>query len=151
MRLYSDLHGFFAPSGGSVPAHVLVTNLRPDIFLVNESSREVVVFELTCPWDSNIDRSHSFKENKYSPLIADLSRHYRTYLFSVEISVRGQVSSANKGRLKAFAYRICSEPKTTFRSLVEVCSRVALLSSFSIFCARSEPSWSDPAVLMHHN
>ena len=48
------------PGGGSVPPSVLVTNLRPDIFIVNESTREVIVFELTCPWDNNIARSHSY-------------------------------------------------------------------------------------------
>ena len=99
MQLFSDLPGFLAPGGGSVPPNVLTTNLRPDIFLVNEASHEVVIFELTCPWDSNISRSHTFKEEKYAPLVADLSRRFKTYLFSVEVSVRGQVTSDNKIRL----------------------------------------------------
>ena len=43
-QLYSDLPGFLASGGGSVPPNVLVTNLRPDIFIVNESTREVIVF-----------------------------------------------------------------------------------------------------------
>ena len=146
-RLFSDLPGFLAPGGGSVPPSVLVTNLRPDIFIVNESTREVIVFELTCPWDNNIARSHSYKEDKYAPLVADLSRSYKTFHFSIEISVRGQVSSDNKRRLKAFVYRACTEPKPIFKSIVRICSKVALLSSFSIFMARSEPSWENPAFL----
>ena len=105
------------------------------------------IFELTCPWDNNIDRSHSFKEDKYAPLVADLSRRYKTFHFSIEISVRGQVSGNNKSRLKAFVYRVCAEPKPIFRSIVQTCSKVALLSSFSIFMARSEPSWLEPALL----
>ena len=150
MRLYSDLPGFLAPGGGSIPPHVLVTNLRPDIFIVDDSSRIAVVFELTCPWDKNIDRSHSYKEDKYAPLVADLSRSYRTFHFSVEISVRGQVTGGNKARLKAFVYRVCTDPKVVLKTLVPICSKVSLLSSFSIFSARSEPSWIDPAILMHH-
>ena len=71
--LFSDLSGFQAPHGGTIPPHVLVTALRPDLVILNEISREIIIFELTCPWDSNTDRSHSFKEDKYAALIADLS------------------------------------------------------------------------------
>ena len=110
-----------------MPPSVLVTNLRPDIFIVNKSTREVIVFELTCPWDNNIARSHSYKEDKYAPLVADLSRSYRTFHFSIEISVRGQVSSDNKRRLKAFVYRACMEPKPIFKSIVRIFSKVALM------------------------
>ena len=122
--------GYWAPGGGSIPPNILVTNLRPDIFVVNEASREVIVFELTCPWDTNIARSHDFKEAKYAPLIADLSHRYKTYNFSVEISVRGQVSKHNKERLKAFIYRSCSDPKPISKSTMQICSKTALLSSF---------------------
>ena len=147
MQLFSDLPGLLAPSGGSIPAHILVTNLKPDIFIVNEATSEVILFELTCPWDANVSRSHTYKEEKYAPLVADLSRRYRTFHFSVEISVRGQVSGDNKKRLKAFIYRACTEPKLVFKSMTKICSKLALLSSFSIFAARSEPSWVDPPLL----
>ena len=149
MKLFSDLPGFLAPGGGSIPPHILVTTQRPDIFIVNESSREVIVFELTCPWDSNITRSHVFKQEKYGPLVADLSRHFKTYHFSIEVSVRGQITGDNKNRLKSFVYRCCAEPKATFKKIVPIFSKVALLSSFSIFAARNEPSWSEPPMLMH--
>ena len=147
MQLFSDLPGFLAPNGGSIPSHVLVTNLRPDIFIFNESKHEAVTFELTCPWDGNIGRSHAYKEEKYSPLVADLSHSYKTYLFSVEVSVCGQVKAENKKRLKAFVYRVCEEPKSVFKPIVMTLSKIALLSSFSIFTARNEPSWSDPPLL----
>ena len=149
-RLYSDLPGFLAPGGGSIPPHVLVTNLKPDLFIVDDVSRIAVLFELTCPWDGNIDRSHAYKEDRYAPLIADLSRSYTTYHFSVEVSVRGQVTTANKSRLKAFVYRVSSDPKRVFKELIPVISKISLLSSFSIFSARNEPSWTNPATMLHH-
>ena len=62
--LYSDLNGFQAPHGGVIPPDVLVTVLRPDLFLVDESAREVVQLELTCPWDRNINRSHDYKQER---------------------------------------------------------------------------------------
>ena len=150
VRLYSDLPGFLAPGGGSIPPNIIVTNQRPDLFIVNEPAREVIIFELTCPWDGNIERSHTFKEERYSHLVADLSQRYVTYLFLVEVSVRSQVTKDNRKRLKAFTYRVCSEPRKVFSSIVQICSKVALLSSFSVFSARNEPSWSETSFILYH-
>ena len=145
---FSDIDGHQAPHGGTIPPHVLVTSLRPDIVVLSESLREVIIFELTCPWDSNIDRSHAYKEEKYAPLVADLSRNFKVFSFSVEVSVRGQISKGNRERLKAFVYRCCSEPKKNFGILFENCSKASLLSSYSIFSARREPSWRNPSNLV---
>ena len=73
MTLYSDMPGFQAPNGGTIPPHVLVTALKPDIVGINTLSQEVIVPKLIRPWDSNIVQSHNFKSKKYAPLIADLS------------------------------------------------------------------------------
>ena len=75
-------------------------NLGPDIFIVDESSRVAVVFELTCPWDNSNIVTHASKEDKYSSLVAHFSNTYGTFHFFVEVSVRGQVTGANKARLK---------------------------------------------------
>ena len=145
--LYSDLEGHRAPHGGVVPPDVLVTPLKPDLFLVNESAREIVLLELTCPWDGNITRSHDYKQDRYAALVADLSRNYKVFHFSVEVSVRGQISKDNRTRLKSFAYRCCRDPKKVFGRLNLHCSKISLLCSYSIFCARKEPSWSSPRLL----
>ena len=137
-----------SPSGGTIPPHILVTQLRPDIFIFNEESREAVVFELTCPWDGNIDRAHAYKEGKYAPLVADLSRSFVTYHFSVEVSVRGQLTKGNRNRLKAFIFRVCTDPKLVMKAIFRDSSKAALLSSFSIFSARGEPSWNSPSPLV---
>ena len=129
---------------------VFVVLFKIRVFIVNETSRVIVMFELTCPWDANIARSHEFKENKYAPLVADLSRRYKVFNFSVEVSVRGQVSKPNKERIKVFLYRACSDPKSISKSAVWVCSKVSLLSSFSVFSARNEPTWESPAPLIHY-
>ena len=58
-QLFSDLDGFHAPHGGVIPPNVLATNLKPNLFLVNESTKVILLLELTCPWDSNIERAHN--------------------------------------------------------------------------------------------
>ena len=140
--------GLQAPHGGSIPPHVLVTNLRPDIFIMDEPKRELIVFELTCPWDSNISSSHTYKEDKYAPLVADLSREFTVYHFSFEVSVRGQVTKSNRARLKEFVYRCCGDRKKLSKSLTEKCSKAALLASYSLFSARKEPAWTSPGPLI---
>ena len=146
--LFSDLHGFQAPHGGVIPPNILVTSLRPDIFLINEDTRIAVLFELTCPWEKNIERDHTYKEEKYSPLVADLSREYQVFQFSVEVSARGFISKENKARIKAFSLKCCEARNAEIQNLIKMCSKAALLTSFSIFSARNEPSWSSPLPLL---
>ena len=147
MVLYSDIPGFQAPHGGTIPPHVLTTNLKPDVVVINEVLRKVVVFELTCPWDSNIDRSHAFKEEKYAPLVRDLSRDFSVYHYSVEVSARGQVTKSNRLRLKNFVFQICNNARHLSKSVIRVMSKAALLSSFTMFSARNEPAWQNPLPL----
>ena len=43
--LFADLEGFCAPHGGVIPPHLLVTNFKPDLFIVNEVTKVVVLLE----------------------------------------------------------------------------------------------------------
>ena len=145
--LFSDLPGMQAAHGGTIPPHVLVTTYKPDIFLLNESMSSIIIFELTCPWDRNIDRSHEFKEEKYATLVTDLSQNYSVSLFSVEISSRGLVTPANRARIKAFLFKCCTNAKSITKPAISICSKASLLSSYSLFSAQNEPSWNSPAPL----
>ena len=55
----------------------------------------------------------------------------------------GRLRRRRKKRLKAFVYLICD----VFKPMVATVSKIALLSSFSIFAARAEPSWSVPNLI----
>ena len=150
MALFSDLPGCQAPHGGTVPPHVLVTALKPDIVIVSENSLEVIVFELTCPWDTNIARSHNYKTEKYAPLVADLAQTRVVSFFSIEVSARGQLTKENRSRLKCFLMKSCNGSNALFKSLVNFASKASLLTSYSIFSARKEPTWEDPSPLVVH-
>ena len=147
-ELFSDLDGFQAPHGGTIPPDILVTVLRPDLVIVNRQLKRFMVFELTCPWDSNIENAHSFKDTKYAPLVADLSNDYKVFHYSVEVSVRGQLTKSNRARLKSMAYEFCYDSKKITKSLVKHASKASLLCSYSIFSARNEPTWSSPPYLI---
>ena len=118
LTLYADMPGYQAPHGGTIPPHILVTAMKPDIFIFSEQSEVAIVFELTCPWDTNVARSHAYKSEKYAPLIADLSQTRVVSFFSVEVSARGQISKENRTRLKCFLHKYCSDSKAISRSVV---------------------------------
>ena len=98
--------------------------------------------------DSNIQRSHDYKEQKYTALVNDLSNDYTVFQFSVEVSVRGQITKSNRARLKSLAFRCCADSRKMAKLFVGKCSKAALLSSFSIFGARKEPTWLSPFPLV---
>ena len=112
--------------GGTIPPNVLVTALKPDIVIINERSQEVIILELTCPWDANIARSHSYKTGKYSPLVADLSHTRVVSFFSIEVSARGQVTKENRSRLKCFLHKCCSCSSEDF---IRISSKTSLLKT----------------------
>ena len=147
-KLYSDMPGFEAPHGGTIPPHILVTNLRPDLFIVSENLKKAIVIELTCPWDPNVQHSHTYKQEKYSPLVADLSQCFTVFHYSVEVTVRGQITKDNQNRIRAFVFRCCDTPGKLAGKIIKDSSKAALLASFSVFCARKEPSWLNPAPLL---
>ena len=66
----------------------------------------------------------------YASLVADLARDFKVFHYSLEISVRGQVSKENHFRLKSLAYEFCLESKLVTRSLINYGSKDALLRSF---------------------
>ena len=103
-----------------------------------------MIFELTCPWDSNIADAHAFKDTKYAPLVADLSHDFKVFHYSVKVSVCGKLTKSNHAHLKSLAFEFCNDFKTTTKSLVKHASKASLLCSDSVFSAGNEPSWSSP-------
>ena len=122
--------------------------MKPDIFVFREISQEAIVFELTCPWDATIERRHTYKSEKYAPLVADLANTLVVSFCSVVVSARGQVTKRNHSRLQSFLLKTCSpsSPRGSPKSLVNAVSK-ASLSSYSIFAARREPMWENPAPM----
>ena len=46
------------------PVHIAFTQLRPDITIFSNSLRKVILIELTCPCEENMESWHSTKINK---------------------------------------------------------------------------------------
>ena len=45
---------------------ILITNLNPDITILDKTNKTFHIFELTCLLLTNIDKQHDCKTNKYA-------------------------------------------------------------------------------------
>ena len=57
--MYIDIQGHKI-NGGTLPPDIVVTSNRPDIVLVDRDNKEILLAELTCPFETNID-NNSFR------------------------------------------------------------------------------------------
>ena len=68
------------------PAHITTTNLRPDIVITSDTTKTVIVIELTVPWEERLEEAHELKKAKYEDLLAEAKRKgWHTYCFPVEV------------------------------------------------------------------
>ena len=63
-KVCSDLPGFEAPGGGTIPPEICVTNLKPDIVIVDERTKTLHIYKLTMPSISNIEARHTEKNKQ---------------------------------------------------------------------------------------
>ena len=54
------------------PEVIKRTGLRPDIVLHSKNAMEILLIELTVPYESRIDNSNEYKREKYSDLVKEL-------------------------------------------------------------------------------
>ncbi|XP_076113419.1 uncharacterized protein LOC143081070 [Mytilus galloprovincialis] len=74
----------------SFPAEIAATSLRQDIVIWSQGTRQVVLLELTVPWEDRIEEAYERKMAKYQQLIEDCKqRGWRTWCMAIEVGCRG--------------------------------------------------------------
>ena len=77
------------------PSEIVETRLRPDLLIYSSSLRRVVWWELTCPSEERISKSHEFKLDKYCSLKIKCEENgWSCYNFAVEVGARGLVAES---------------------------------------------------------
>ena len=78
----SRWHFFLSP-------HIALTELRPDITIFPNKLKRVIVIELTCRCEENMEAWHNTKVNKYIPLksVAE-NKGWNVDLLAVEVVAR---------------------------------------------------------------
>ena len=98
-NIISDLPGR-SLSGLTIPPEVLVTSARPDLVIHYSDSNVIKIIELTVPFETNTEKEHTFKTNKYVTLIQDIKdKQISSELTCVEVGCRGYVSECNQIRI----------------------------------------------------
>ena len=144
-KIYCDLSDATKAAGTTIPPEILPTQQRPDLVLINEGSKSIIIIELSVPFEQNIHKAHEYKENKYASLVHDLQEQgYDTNLFCVEIGSRGLISNSNKLALNSI---FCSlspnkkSPKQVFNKFLKSLSQCAMIHSYYIFYSKYEKDW----------
>ncbi len=87
----------------TVPIDIAITTPKPDLVIVNSKDKYVTLFELSVPFESNIESTYVLKVNQYRQLIADIEeKGFKVDYYPVEIGTRGFISKNNDSRLKSF-------------------------------------------------
>ena len=142
--VFSDLPGHEAAGGGTIPPEVCVTNLKPDIVIIDKVKKELHIFELTCPLETNIEKRHLDKQNKYAHFVKDITA-FTTTITAFEVSSRGFINKRNHQHLQAL-HRMCKAgiKLNTFKKNI---SSLSIYSSYHIWLCRSDPLFTVPPYL----
>ena len=119
------------------PAHIVVTNLRPDIVVYSDKSKTVIMIELTCPSEENFQKQHLAKLARYTDLEADcINAGWKVHLFAVEVGARGYAAQSLSSCLKALGMKY-----RPLHKCVQAAGDEALRSSFHIWLWRDSLTW----------
>ena len=121
-----------------VPSFIAVTTLRPDILIFSVSSKTVVLIELTCPCEENMEEWHKTKFHKYEALAEAIRKNgWSVHLFAVEVGARGYCSLTVKSCFLRLGFG-CK----AINKLIKKLSAEALKTSFEIWLSRDSFDWS---------
>jgi hypothetical protein len=136
----ADIEGYLI-GGGTVPPDIIPTAQKPDIVLTFPEEKKVFLFELTVPFETNIDDANKLKTDRYAALAGDISdAGFNCTLIPFEVGSRGLITKSNTSRLRGLLRTLRCNVKYT--ALKDNIVKKSLMSSFSIFQARHEKEWN---------
>ena len=142
IQIQTDLNPGPCPKNGisTIPPQCTTTPLIPDICVFWEDRRKLTIIELSVPFESNVDKAHAYKESKYTHMITDIeSNGYEVKFCAIEIGSRGHITPQNKTRLKSILTEF-GKP-TPFKVFRNTLSKLAIISSFTVYYAKNNPKW----------
>ena len=72
------------------PAPIVEIKLRPDLVMFSNSTKKVIMWELSVPWEENMESMHERKIAKYEPLVEQCQVNgWQAICQAVEVGCRG--------------------------------------------------------------
>ena len=143
---YVDIDGFQTPTSGTLHPSLDVTNLKPDLVIIDKKCKSVNIFELTVPKETRIRIANTLKMDKY--------QHFKRYIKANEVTVTpfeigshtGMVTRENRKSLQKI-HKYCTK-NIKLTTVIKNISSISVLRSFHIFSSRNEAAWSkgDPIL-----
>ena len=88
-----------------IPEHICQTTKRPDMILVSEATKQMMIMELTVPGEDGVEAAAHRKKTNYAPIVERSNRNgYRTSLWTVEVGCKGFAASSLSRFLKDMGY-----------------------------------------------
>ncbi|XP_063058826.1 uncharacterized protein LOC134452393 [Engraulis encrasicolus] len=73
-----------------IPARITSTRLRPDMIIVSDSTKQLIILELTVPWEERMEEANERKRAKYQELVEECrSQGWKTCCEPLEVGCRG--------------------------------------------------------------
>ena len=94
------------------PTHIAITDKRPDIILFSDETKQVVLIELTVPWETRVEEAYERKKKSYEELRGDcFDNDWTCWCFPVEVGCRGFPSQSLLNTAKHLGIRAKSRKK----------------------------------------
>ena len=144
-KIYADINGFESTNAlfkSSRPNELNAEMYRQRPHIIILEKRRITIIELTCPSETNSNKSHEIKARGYNNLRNALitpRAQFNWILF--EIST---LDFAWKS-IKAFS-KFLKELKLDDKGMINECQEVAIRISYYIYCRRRK-EWSDPDLM----
>ena len=119
----------------------LFVSLRPDVVVIIDN--KVTVIELTVCFETNTEKSRSYKQNRYKALKDQLLIECDDFeLIYLEFTSMGFISKNSFTPFNAFLTRLGINENRT----ITKCMETAIRATYFIFCRRNK-DWNDPELL----
>ncbi|XP_029943214.1 uncharacterized protein LOC115385372 [Salarias fasciatus] len=108
------------------PEIILATTLRPDVVLTSESTKQVVLVELTVPWEDRLEEANERKRVKYAERVTECrSNGWKACCEPVEVGCRGFAGQSLSRTLKLLGVKgqLCRRAIKNITEAVEKASR----------------------------
>ena len=105
----------------------------------NIQEKKITLIELTIPWDSSYEQAKTRKEERYTPLIAELAElGWQANLITLEIGSRGYTANSTASELA----RILKKKTIRGKALTNA-NQTAISSSYIIYQQRNNGDWTE--------
>ena len=116
---------------------IAATTLRPDIVIISRSSRNILLLELTVPWEENSETAHEMKTAKYQELCEEIrSNGWKVTETAIEVGYRGFSSHTLWSAMKVLGIRGRER-----RGMITEVDKRTMESSNWIWMKRDDKQW----------